>query len=229
MNIEIFEAKDNKKTDAEKLSPKEKKEKMQQQTQSARDVCQRYHDELDSTTYMDQRAMNKANELLPLFSNLKTELLPDSVKYVIQHRLAYLKLMVDLSKNKKIKKLMFQFAPSISDMGLLEGNYEELKAEVSKSGIFKSLNLDDYNEALTALTKARKTLQGVTSKKGSWDVRARKHLMPAGFRGKKARRVDDLKASRNLEKAVEQLIQNISRLRRERTVLGEDKNKKKTS
>ncbi len=225
MNIEVYEyaAKKRSEEEALKLSKqervKEEKEAKEKEIKTTRELCSDYHRDLDSTSYFDDKSMKKADDLLPKFERINLKLLPESLVNVVKHRMAYLKLMVALSKNGKFKKLMGEFAPKASDLGLLSGNYDAIKQKASKSSTFKSLNLNDFNEALTALRKANNSLSGLANGKGNWEKAAKKFLMPPNERGKKDSRVDDLSAARNLQGGIEKLIKNVSRLRREREVL----------
>jgi hypothetical protein len=225
MNIEVYEVGVKKRSQEEtvKLSKEEKlrevKETKEREIKTTRELCSDYHRDLDCTSYFDDKSMKKADDLLPKFERINLKLLPESLVNVVKHRMAYLKLMVALSKNSKFKKLMREFAPKTGDLGLLSGNYDAIKQKASKSSTFKSLNLDDFNEAITALRKANNSLKELSNGKGNWEKAAKKFLMPANERGKKDSRVDDLSAARNLQGGIEKLIKNVSRLRREREVL----------
>lgn len=225
MNIEVYEDNSKKRSQEEsiKLSKEEKlkeeKERKEKEIKTTRELCSDYHRDLDSTSYFDDKSMKKADDLLPKFERINLKILPEALQNVVKHRTAYLRLMVSLRKNNKFKKLMIEFAPKAANLGLMSGNYDAIKEKASKSPVFKSLNLDDFNEALVALRKANTALRAVTRGKGNWEKTAKRFLMPPNERGKKDSRVDDLSAAQNLQGGIEKIIKNVSRLRREREVL----------
>lgn len=210
MNIEVYkETGKSKKIERSK----EEKEAREKEVKLTRELCSDYHRDLDSTTYFDDKAMKKAKDLLPKFKALNLKSLPQALQNVVKHRTAYLQLMVDLSGNNKFSKVIGEFAPNVA-----------IKEKAAKSATFKTLNLDDFKEALAALRRANKSLKDVLNPKhGSWDKVAKRFLMPPGERGKKDSRVDDLKAAQNLQSGIDKLIKNISRLSREKEVLKQGK------
>jgi len=219
MNLEVQGREKIKKPLSKEQKEAKEKELQKIEIKEARKLCASYHKELDSKGYFNDKSINISRKLLPEFLGLNVKKLPKSVRLVVRHRIAYLKVMAELSKSNTVKAFMKKFSPRVmSGMGILSKNSKELEEHAKKSPEFRNLKESDFKLAIKAMKEGRKMLKPIINSSGNFASRAKKHLMPSGP-GIKDSRVDDFLSSRNLDSGLKLLISNLSALQRKRKVL----------
>lgn len=209
MNIEVYEKK-------QKEGLIESKEAIEHETKEARKLCAEYHRKLDKSGYFNSKAMNEAKGLLSKFNKLDLTKLPDSVKAVALHRMAYLELMAGLSQNHNIRDLMDKSEPGV----IFGGDIKRIEKMAQEKKEFQKLKEDDIKFAIQKLRLASTGLKPLT-KKGNFGLRAKKYLIPPNASIKDIR-CDDTIAAKKLREGVDILRKNLSRLYRTKKVLNEE-------
>lgn len=190
--------------------PLESGEKNREQTEeekhaleTARFACSNYHSKLDKTDYFDSKAINTASDLLPTFERINQSVLPEAVKLVIQHRLAYLKVFASFKKNPQIGKFLDTVKDRFGDQGLLMKKPADIYNMLKNNKEFQDLSMLDFRLVLTSTQtgiKMLKMVNGANNKK--WDKEAEK-LLSSG--SGTTSRIDDLTAASNLAKGYKKL------------------------
>lgn len=122
----------------------------------------------------------------------KVKHLPQALKNVFHHRMAYLKVMSKLGANPRIRAVVAWLQSRITTNTFRESDVDKYKNDPNFKKLKKALLPKDYAGGLLALTDGISELNKIVApQSGSWGAKAKKIL---GYR-----RVDDEKASGKLK------------------------------
>jgi hypothetical protein len=190
-------------TKHEKLWREDVEKEKELEVQKTVNACAEYHEKLDKTGYFNSRAAKEAARLLPLFRDIKKERLPESLRNVVKHRIAYLELMSGLGKNTKLMGLLDKTEPTLLKQGMFNKNFNALLKEIQTLPEYKNLTPKDFAEAYKVVTTGLVSLKGLNRTQGNWESESAKYLKD---------RADDQKSAKNLEQGLQVVANNLLRL-----------------
>lgn len=172
----------------------ENNEAQKEALEMAQRLCADYHAELDSTKdYCDNKAIQIAGKLLPQFLEIKQDLLPDPVKLVVEHRIAYLRF-ADSLKGGPIG----DFLSSIRIESVVVNSPADFYRSVKENDKFKALTALDLLQVVSALEVGIRSIQPIRNANVGWGSQAEALLKPAGLASGDIR-IDDEEAVNNLD------------------------------
>ncbi|MBN1494155.1 hypothetical protein JW911_00245 [Candidatus Peregrinibacteria bacterium] len=209
MNFEVYVPKYDKteRQKRQKLERESAEKEKKLEIQKTVAACAEYHKKLDGTGYFNSKAAKEAERLLPAFKAIKQNKLPECLKRVLTHRIAYLELMKDLGGNSKLMKLVDKYQPSSFNAGLFAKDIRNIQS----SREYKELGQKDFETGYKIVISAISRLKELNKQRGGWGKDAERYLRAKGEKFQDSR-VDDQPAARNLEKGLHTVATNFRSL-----------------
>lgn len=193
----------------EKFETRQQPEKApeSQEIGKAANLCAIYHQYLDTTSYFDSKAIKYASELLPKFRAIKRESLPQSVKLVVEHRIAYLTVLNSLKSNSAIGAFLDSVKSKFGEAGLFNRDPKTLFEALRSNEKFKTLTPFDFRQILSSVQAGIGMLKLVNSKGNTdWAKAAEGSLQRASI-SRVDSRIDDQKAAIYLEQGFTKVVE----------------------